>query len=92
MIFAVTDESHDTAHQTSSADLLGYKAHEAAGEDRNEGDLDESDEVPPLKDGIQPAVAADPGQGALDPNPLWNEGSAVTAGAGLDGDAKRLAG
>ena len=31
--------------QTSSADLLGYKAHEAAGEDRNEGDLDKSDEV-----------------------------------------------
>src|SRR3954470_23039783 len=38
----------------------------------------------------QLTVAADPGQGALDPTPLWNEGSAV--GAGLDGDAERLAG
>src|SRR6185295_6869279 len=47
----------------------------------------------PLEDGIQPAVAADPGQGALDdpPNPLRNEGSAVAAGTGLDGDAKRFA-
>ena len=80
----------------SGADLLGDKAHQAAGQDRDEGDLDESDEVllGPLKDGVQPAVAADPGQGALDdpPNPLRNEGSAVTAGAGLDGDAECLAG
>ena len=45
----------------------------------------------PLEDGIQPAVAADPGQGALDPNTLWDEGSAVTSSAGLDGNAKRLA-
>ena len=44
----------------------------------------------PLKDDVQPGVAADPGQRALDPNTLRNEGSAV--GAGLDGDAKRLAG
>ena len=58
--------------------------------------LDKSDEVPlgPLKDGVQPPVATDPGQRALDhpPNPLRNEGSAVTTGAGLDGDAKRFAG
>src|SRR5687768_2748476 len=46
----------------------------------------------PLEDGVQPTVAADPRQRALDPNTLRNEGSAVTAGAGLDGDAKRLAG
>jgi len=48
----------------------------------------------PLEDGVQPAVAADPGQGTLDdpPNPLRNEGSAMTAGTGLDGDAKRLTG
>src|SRR4051794_40078408 len=48
----------------------------------------------PLEDGVQPAVAANPGQRALNhpPNPLRNEGSAVAAGAGLDGDAKRLAG
>jgi hypothetical protein len=79
--------------QTSSADLLGYKAHEAAGEDRNEGDLDESDEAPlcPFEDGVQPAVATASGQGALNPNTLRNQGSAVTAGAGLDGDAERFA-
>src|SRR3954462_2731391 len=48
----------------------------------------------PLEDGVQPAVAADPGQGALNhpPNPLRNEGPAMTAGAGLEGDAERLAG
>src|SRR3954447_4022697 len=42
----------------------------------------------------QPAVAAHPGQGALDDpaNPFRDEGSAVTTGTGLDGDAKRLAG
>src|SRR3954466_1319644 len=47
----------------------------------------------PLEDGVQPAVAANPGQRALNhpPNPLRNEGSAVAAGTGLDGDAKRLA-
>ena len=41
----------------------------------------------------QPAVAADPGQGALNdpPNTLRNQGSAVTAGAGLDGDAEHFA-
>jgi hypothetical protein len=75
--------------------LLGYKADQAARQDRDEGDLDESDEMPlgPLEDGVQPTVAADPGQRALNhsPNPLRNEGSAVTAGTGLDGDAKRLA-
>ena len=78
----------------SGADFLGYKAHQAAGQDRDEGDLDESDEVPlgPLEDGVQPAVAADPPQRALNdpPNTLRNEGSAVTTGAGLDGDAERL--
>ena len=75
--------------------MLGDKADQAAGQDRDEGDLDESDEVllGPLEDGVQPAVAADPGQRALNdpPNTLWNEGSAVAAGDGLDNDAKRLA-
>jgi hypothetical protein len=74
----------------SGADFLGHQAHQAAGQDRDEGDLDESDEVffRPFEDGVQPAVAADPGQGALNPNTLRNEGPA--AGAGLDGDAEPL--
>jgi hypothetical protein len=67
---------------------VGHKTYQTARQDGDEGDLDESDEVPPLEDGVQPAVATNPCQGALDPNPLRNEGSAV--GAGLDGDAKRL--
>src|SRR3954453_11636583 len=82
--------------QSSGADFLGDKADQAAGQDGDEGDLDESDEMPlgPLEDGVQPTVAANPRQRALnDPqNPLRNEGSAVTAGAGLEGDAERLAG
>ena len=41
----------------------------------------------PFEDGVQPTVAADPRQGALDANPFRNEGSAVGAG----GDAKRFA-
>ena len=51
----------------SGADFLGYKAHKAAGQDRDESDLDESDEVPlgPLKDGVQPPIATDPRQGAF---------------------------
>ena len=73
---------------------MGHKADQAAGQDRDEGDLDESDEVPfrALEDGVQSAVATNPSQGALDdpPNPLRNEGPAMTAGAGLDGDAERL--
>ena len=36
----------------SGADFLGYKAHQAAGQDRDEGDLDKSNEVPPLKDRV----------------------------------------
>ena len=47
--------------------MLGDKAYQAAGQDRDEGDLDESDEVPlgPLKDRVQPSVAANPGQRAF---------------------------
>src|SRR5688572_17106828 len=43
----------------SGADFLGDKAHQTAGEDRDEGDLDESDEVPlgSLDDRVQPAMA-----------------------------------
>src|SRR4051812_31812620 len=47
--------------------------------------------MPPLEDGIQPTVATNPGQGALDPNTLRDEDSAMAAGAGLEGDAKRFA-
>src|SRR3954462_11758578 len=79
----------------SGADLLDHKTYQTTRQDGDEGDLDESDEMPlgPLEDGVQPAVAANPGQRALDdpPDPLRDEGSAVTADAGLDGDAKRLA-
>jgi hypothetical protein len=75
---------------------LGYKAYEAARQDGDEGDLDESGEVPlgSLKDRVQPAVATNPHQRAFDDpsNSLWNEGSAMATGAGLDGDAECLAG
>jgi hypothetical protein len=55
----------------SGADLLGDKAYKAAGQDRDKDDLDESDEVSlcPLKDGVQPTVAADSAQRALDDPP-----------------------
>jgi hypothetical protein len=47
--------------------LLGDKAAQTARQDRDEGDLNEGDEVflRTVEDGVQPAVAADPGQGAL---------------------------
>src|SRR3954462_13945338 len=80
----------------SGADLLDHKTYQTTRQDGDEGDLDESDEVPlgPLEDGVQPAVAANPSQGALDDpsNTFRDEGSAVTTGAWLDGDAERLAG
>ena len=67
---------------------------QAPRQDRDEGDLDESDEVllGPLEDGLQPLVAANPSQRTLDPNTFRNEGSAVAAGTGFDGDAERLSG
>jgi hypothetical protein len=51
----------------SCADFLGRKPRQPPGEDRDEGDLAESDEVLlcPLKDGVQSAVASQPGEGAL---------------------------
>src|SRR3954454_20732286 len=78
--------------QTSGADFLGRKPRQTPGKDRDEGNLDESNEMPPLEDGVQPTVAANPRQGALnDPaNTLRNEGSTMATGAGLEGDAKRL--
>ena len=80
----------------SGADLIDCETLETPRTDRDEGDLDESDEVAlgPLEDGVQPPIATDPGQGPLNdpPNTLRDEGSAVPAGAGFDGDAERLAG
>ncbi len=75
--------------------MLGDKADQAAGQDRDEGDLDQSDEMflGSLEDVIQPAVASKPGKGALNhpSNTVRDEGSAMTTGAGLYGDSKRLA-
>jgi hypothetical protein len=49
----------------SGADLIDFETLEASGEDGNEGDLDESDEVLPLEDRVQPPIAAQPGEGAF---------------------------
>ena len=48
--------------------MLGPKADQAAGEDGDEGDLDESDEVllGPFEDDIQSTIAGKPGEGTLD--------------------------
>src|SRR4051812_30270807 len=80
-------------HAVNVPSGLDYR-HGSRYKDRDEGDLDESDEVflRTVEDGVQPAIAAHPSQGALDANTLRNEGPAVTAGAGLDGDAEGLAG
>src|SRR4051794_12660153 len=78
----------------SGAELVGYEALQAPGQDRDEGNLDESDEVLlcPLEDRVQPTVAADPGEGALHhpANSGWKEFSIAAAGDRLDGDAERL--
>src|SRR3954447_11094376 len=78
----------------SGAELIGCEALQAPGQDRDEGDLDESDEVLlcPLEDRVQPTIAAQPGEGALhDPaNSGWKEFSIPAAGDRLDGDAERL--
>src|SRR3954468_4087054 len=75
-------------------DFLDDEALEAAREDRNEGNHNESDEVllRPLEDGVQPPVAAQPGKGALD-DPAdagGNELSVPAARNGLDRDAECL--
>jgi hypothetical protein len=48
--------------------LLDAKAHQTAGQDGDEGDLDKSDEMRlcPLEDRVQPAVATYPRQRARD--------------------------
>ena len=61
---------------------------QAPGQDRDEGDLDESDEVLlcPLEDRVQPPVIRNPGEGALnDPADSGREELAITAASdGLD--------
>src|ERR1700733_10816676 len=80
--------------QTSGADFLDDEALEAAREDRDERDRNESDEVllRALEDCVQPPVAGQPGKGAVD-HPAdagGNELSVSAASNGLDGDAECL--
>src|SRR3954453_23682306 len=80
----------------SGADFLDDEALEAAREDRNECNRNESDEVllRPLEDGVQPPVAAQPGEGPFD-HPAdagWDKLSVPTASNRLNGDAERLTG
>jgi hypothetical protein len=78
--------------QTSGADFLGD---EAVGQNRNEDDFDKGDQMHfgQFKDGIQLVVATDRSQRAFNdpPNPLRNEGSAVTDRDGLNSDNEHLA-
>src|SRR4051794_14410558 len=81
---------------TSGAQLLGDKALEAPSEDRDERDRNEGDEVllRALEDGVQPPVAAEPGEGPFD-HPAdagGNELSVPAAGKGLGGEAERVPG
>ncbi len=48
--------------------MLDDEALQAPSEDGDEGDLDERDEMllRPLEDGVQPPVAAEPGEGPFD--------------------------
>src|SRR4051794_38553450 len=78
----------------SGADFLDDEALQAPREDRDERDRNEGDEVlfRALDDGIQPPVAAEPGEGPLD-HPAdtgRNELSVSAARDGLDGDAECL--
>src|SRR5271165_1484714 len=78
----------------SGADFLDDEALQAAREDRDERDLDESDEVllRALDDGIQPSVAVQLGKGPFN-HPAdagGNEPSVSAASNCLDGDAERL--
>src|SRR3954447_25468333 len=78
----------------SGADFLDDEALQAPREDRDERDRNEGDEVlfRALDDGIQPPVAAEPGERALN-HPAdagRNELSVSAARDGLDGDAECL--
>src|SRR5208283_3715458 len=80
----------------SGAYFRGDEALQAPGKDGDEGNLDEGDEVflRALEDGVQPPVAAQPGEGPLN-HPAdagRNEASVAATGNCLDGDAERLAG
>src|ERR1700756_4888979 len=80
--------------QMSGADFVDDEALEAAREDRDERDRNESDEVllRALEDGIQPPVAAQPGKRPLN-HPAdagGNELSVSAARNGLDRDAECL--
>src|SRR3954465_11973019 len=78
----------------SGAEVLGDKAPHAPSEDRDERDRNKGDEVllRALEDGVQPPVAAEPGEGPFH-HPAdagGNEPSVPAAGDGLDGDAECL--
>ena len=63
--------------QVSGHVFRHFEPMETAGEDGDEGDLNESDEacVRPVEDRVQPAIAAEPSEGPLDdPSDFaWNE-------------------
>src|SRR5271156_6403249 len=77
---------------TSGAEFLDDEALEAAREDRDERDRNESDEVllRALEDGVQPAVAGQPGKGPFNhPADVGGDELSVSAASnGLDGDAE----
>src|SRR3954449_2185913 len=78
----------------SGADFLDDEALQAPREDRNESNRNESDEVllRTLEDGVQPPVAAQPGEGPLD-HPADTGGDELSIPAarnGLDRDAEWL--
>ena len=81
---------------TSGAAFLDDEALEAASEDRDERDRNEGDEMVlrALEDGVQPPVAAEPGERPFNhpADASGNELSVSAARNGLDGDAECLTG
>ena len=80
----------------SGGQLLGDETLQASCKDRDEGNRNERDEVVlrALEDGVQPPVAAQPGEGALN-HPAdsgRNELAVATAGNRCDGDAESFSG
>src|SRR3954452_6787471 len=80
--------------QVSGHVFRHFEPMETAGEDGDEGYLNESDEacVRPVEDRVQPAIAAEPSEGPLDdPSDFaWNEFSFGATHLGLDLDSKIL--